>query len=145
MSGAHSRNKGANFERKIAMLMRMSGVWPLAERELDQVRGFENGRDLIRTEPFCVQCKAHKAVAPGLIKSAMLEAAKSRDRRYRLPVVVWKSDRKPITATMMIDDFLWFFSEDRDRHCSVGPAGRDFVHLDFHVFLKLMGDTLGGE
>jgi len=140
--GAHSRNKGAVFERKVAELCRDSGIWPDAARELDQVRGYDNGRDLLGTDPWLFQLKRYKVVTAGVIDKALAEGGRSIDMRYKFVVAVWKSDRKPIMATLLIDDLCEYLFSDRLKTWGYMTGGTA-VTMTFDDFLSLCTDVQG--
>jgi len=52
-----SRTKGKVAELEVVHILRDTGAFPDAERDLDQVRGTDNGRDIIGTNPWVLQVK----------------------------------------------------------------------------------------
>lgn len=93
--GKKSRDKGAGGEYEVRDLFRAAG-WLAADRDLDQVRGCDNGRDLINTSPYCVQVKRYaKPLTDAQVEQALHEAELSVDDCYRYPVVFYRADRKP--------------------------------------------------
>ena len=99
--GASQRNKGHNFERRIAKELR--DIWP------DSRRGYQsrNNMDLVpdvENPIFFIECKAHKKVN---IKSALIQAETARkpdDKRIALAIT--KDDNQPIIASMRYDDLV---------------------------------------
>lgn len=92
MSGKHSRNKGARFER--AMGKALAELYPGAARGIDQRRHGAEDADVINT-PWWVECKHHKVAD---IKAAYRQATRDTDGRPVL--IVTKDDRKPVLVTM---------------------------------------------
>jgi len=99
--GASQRNKGHNFERRIAKELRY--IWP------DSKRGYQsrNNMDLVpdvENPIFFIECKAHKKVN---IKSALIQAETSRKPNdKRIALAITKDDNQPIIASMRYDDLM---------------------------------------
>lgn len=95
--GKRSRDKGANWERKVAKIL--ANIWPEARRNLSQSRSARReGGDILGT-PFHVECKAEKRVD---VNAAWRQAQRDafdkpgRDGLYPLGVVlICKSDNLP--------------------------------------------------
>lgn len=96
--GKSARTKGHSFERKIAQEFRELG-WPRTCRQLEYQKNHALGCDLENTEPFNVQCKAHKDYAP---ISSILEV---KDAKGRYPLLLTKGDHKRPVAVMYWDNF----------------------------------------
>ena len=91
--GKRSRDKGANWERKVAKIL--ANIWPEARRNLSQSRSARReGGDILGT-PFHVECKAEKRVD---VNAAWRQAQRDADLSGPLPLVViliCKSDNLP--------------------------------------------------
>lgn len=96
MGGRHSRNKGHNFEREIAQLLKT--VFPHVKRKLEYQASEATGVDLEYTGNFKFQCKRLKTSVP----IAKIEEIKEDG----VHVLVSKTDQKPIYATMKFEDFI---------------------------------------
>ena len=100
MTGAHSRNKGATFERDIAAeLFALTGV--SFKRNLEQSREAAHG-DLVPSDPdfpFSLELKRYHA---GISCLAAWKAQSSRSAEAcgKLPAVVFKFDRQPIRVAV---------------------------------------------
>ena len=100
MTGAHSRNKGATFERDIAAeLFALTGV--SFKRNLEQSREADHG-DLVPSDPdfpFSLELKRYHA---GISCLAAWKAQSSRSAEAcgKLPAVVFKFDRQPIRVAV---------------------------------------------
>lgn len=106
MSGSSSRNKGHNFERKIARSLRE--LFPDTKRGF-QTRGGTGEEPDVDGTPFFIECKKHKrcniqkAYAQAL-GGASEEAARDRSRP-RAPVAITQDDRGHILVTMNMADW----------------------------------------
>lgn len=104
--GRHSREKGAVFERKIAEILR--SIYPDAKRGIGQTRAATEVADVAGI-PFWVECKhQHRVNIAGAVRqaqAALIERVKLEQPRLPL-LVVSRSDRQEILATMLFDDFL---------------------------------------
>lgn len=103
MAGKTSRTKGHNYERTIMNLFKRLG-WKdcatsrYASREIDDQKV-----DLVRTEPFNVQCKNTQTINFHTILSEM-----PKDSNYN--VVFHKRTRKGTVVAMELDDFIEILS-----------------------------------
>lgn len=97
---ANSRNKGAAFERAVAIeLELLTGV--RFKRDIEQYRAGDHG-DLIADDaawPFVVECKAY-AAGTGCKPEWIVQASKAANAVRKLPCVVYKYDRRPIRVAM---------------------------------------------
>lgn len=96
MPGKHSRDKGAQFEREIAIALR--DIFPRVEREDESNTG--KGVDLRFTGQLDVQCKRFAGSVP-------------MSKLYEVPIVpgriallVSRSDRGVALATLRMADFV---------------------------------------
>ena len=111
--GARERLKGANFERAVAR--KLNEIFP----GLNAKRGFQyrTGTDTadVIAGPMWAECKARKVTSPG---AAWHRAASEADKGF-VPVAICKSDRRPVTITMALEDFgelvddLWGYRNAR--------------------------------
>ena len=102
--GSKSRTKGKAGELEVAAILRAYGPFPNAERDLEQVRGTENGRDIIGTPGFVVQVKRHARVTQSVIENGLTEAAGSA-ADDELVACVHRSDRQDWRITMNLLDW----------------------------------------
>jgi len=104
MSGRHSRDKGARFERQIASDLNGLYSWVKARRNLDQYQQ-SDGRDIVfagDSPHLCIQCKCGKKISIPKALQEAVGAAKERE----LPLVVAHWDNGPTVAVLRWDDFL---------------------------------------
>ncbi len=104
MSGAHSRNKGHGFERKIAKDLRESLPHLFSEAK----RGYQS-RNNIDLAPdvdiplFFVECKAHQKTN---IKQALKQALDTKPKNdTRFPLSICKDDYCQPIVSMYYEDF----------------------------------------
>ena len=108
--GSKSRTKGKAGELEVVHILREYGPFPNAERDLEQVRGTENGRDIIGTPGFVVQVKRHARVTQSVIEAGIAEAMASTDNENPFPVCVHRSDLQQWRVTMSLyqwPDMVW--------------------------------------
>ena len=98
--GKASRTKGKAAELEVVHILREHGPFAHAERDLEQARGSDNGRDLIGCEAFVVQVKRRARVTQGVIEAGLAEAAACTDDESPFAVCVHRSDRQPWRVTM---------------------------------------------
>lgn len=102
---AHSRNKGAAFERHIAQeLLDRLGI--SFRRDLDQYRAAEHG-DLIPDDPafpFVIECKRYATGSTCLAvwKAQAVAAARAADKR---PAVIFRFDRQDTRIAVPLSAF----------------------------------------
>lgn len=90
--GKRSRDKGANWERKVAKIL--ANIWPEARRNLSQSRSARReGGDILGT-PFHIECKAEKRVD---VNAAWRQAKRDADASLPLGsiILICKSDNLP--------------------------------------------------
>jgi hypothetical protein len=97
--GKASRTKGARLEREVAQILRP--FFPGVERNPRQ-SAYPDGRDLLHTEPLCVQVKGGKAPR---WKAALSEATGAAEDS-EIPVAVTREDRGDWVAHLGLEDLL---------------------------------------
>ena len=107
--GRRSRDKGADFERGVAIALRP--VWPGSRRGIGQARSGGEVPDVDGT-PWWIEAKNRKRVC---IARAYQQAAAATDGRPSLSIT--RENRGPILVTMALADFL-------DRVGRERPPGR---------------------
>ena len=98
--GSKSRTKGKSAELEVVHILREHGPFPNAERDLEQVRGTDNGRDIVSTPGFVIQVKRRARVTQSVIESGLAEAAGSTTDEDPFAAVWHRSDRQPWRVTM---------------------------------------------
>lgn len=99
--GRLSRNKGAKFEREVAIAFRK--IFPEARRHLEfQVEEAAAGCDLVNTGPFKIQCKRFKGYAP----LTAIDEVVCDEVFGDIPVLVTRGDDRRALAALPLDDFL---------------------------------------
>ena len=104
------RTKGASAEREVCAILRESGAFPHAERDLDQVRGHDNGRDIIGTDPWVIQCKRRATMTRGVIHAGLDEATFSKESEKQFAACVHRGDRQPWLVTVWTNDLARYFA-----------------------------------
>ena len=96
----NSRNKGATFERSIAIeLELLTGIH--FKRDIEQYRAADHG-DLIPSDtdwPFTLECKRY-ASGTGCAPAWIIQATKAAKADGRIPAVIFKFDRLPIRVAV---------------------------------------------
>lgn len=100
MGGAHSRRKGHQFERDVAIALRE--IYPNARRQLEYHEDDCAGVDIVNTGPFRIQCKKLKKYAP----ISCIEEVVHFDFLGEIPVLITAGDNKPPLAVIPLDVFL---------------------------------------
>ena len=104
--GKGARNKGANFERKLANILAEST--PLdARRGLAQTRGGGAEVSDVEIKYIHIEAKNHKRCN---IKAALRQAINDSSANGKIPVAITKDDREPVLCTMLLDDWIKFFN-----------------------------------
>jgi hypothetical protein len=104
--GSKSRTKGKAAELEVVHILCNAGPFPEAERDLDQVRGHDNGRDIIGTPDFVIQVKRRARVTQSVIEAGLAEATASTTPADPFAVCIHRSDRQPWRVTMDFYDWL---------------------------------------
>lgn len=103
--GKMARQKGLNFEREIAIALRL--VFKEARRHLEYQDAEANGVDLINTGPYRIQCKrGRKASSVSAIKEVQCDEAMGE-----VPVLITQGDHERILAVLPFEEFLRLISK----------------------------------
>ncbi len=100
--GSKSRTKGKSAELEVVHILRDSGAFPEAERDLEQTRGTDNGRDIIDTGEWTLQIKRRAKMDRSTVLRGLAEA--SAAATAAAPLAAW--------------DLAWFYS----RHAWAGTC-----------------------
>ena len=136
--GSKSLIKGKKAEREVCAILREYGPWPNAERDLDQVRGHDNGRDIVNTEPVVIQVKQWKRVTPAVIEAGLHEAEDSKDHSTDYAVCVHRSDRAPWRVTMTVADL----TDLGNGWTTFGEMADALVEMDLVEWCRLCGEGM---
>ena len=101
------RTKGASAEREVCAILRESGAFPNAERDLEQTRGHDNGRDIVNTDPWVLQVKRRAKMTQGVIIKGLDEAEESADIDTLYAACIHRGDRQPWLVTCWLSDYIW--------------------------------------
>ncbi len=109
VSGAHSRRKGAGWERELAGLFRVAMPGATVRRGLQYRSGAEVPD--VECPVFWIEAKRHKKTnIHEALRQAMAAAPDGR-----MPLAVCKNDGEPATATLLLDDLLELVREWWER------------------------------
>lgn len=100
----NSRRKGAEFERKLANLLKEYGY---SARRGQQFCGANGDADVVGLEHIHIEAKAVEKLN---LYDAM-EQSKNDARPDEIPVVIHKKNRKSILVTMELDEFMKMYKE----------------------------------
>lgn len=100
----NSRRKGAEFERKLANLLKEYGY---SARRGQQFCGANGDADVVGLEHIHIEAKAVEKLN---IYDAV-EQSKNDAREDEIPVVIHKKNRKNILVTMEFDEFMKMYKE----------------------------------
>lgn len=100
----NSRRKGAEFERKLANLLKEYGY---SARRGQQFCGANGDADVVGLEHIHIEAKAVEKLN---LYDAM-EQSKNDARPDEIPVVIHKKNRKNILVTMEFDEFMKMYKE----------------------------------
>jgi hypothetical protein len=67
------------------------------------VRGHDNGRDLVGTDPWTIQVKRHATMTRGVILAGLAEATASITDDAPRPICIHRGDREPWMVTMTVE------------------------------------------
>jgi len=105
MGGRHARNKGASYEREIAIALRGRGLDPTAHRNVAECQ--QASVDIITKLPLAIQCKCYgtwRGLSPHGVWNQANEGKLKPDH---IPVGIVKITRKsPDLVILSLDDFL---------------------------------------
>lgn len=107
--GAHSRNKGASYEREVAEKFRIAGFD--ARRGLGQAR---DGSEIPDVEVNDLWVQTKHGARPNPI-AALEQAVRDMGQRDLFPVAICRKDRGRDTVTMLWADFIALFTEWTQR------------------------------
>jgi hypothetical protein len=105
--GSKSRTKGKSAELEVVHILREHGPFPNADRDLEQVRGTDNGRDLIGCDPWCIQVKRRAKMTQGVILAGLAEAEASTTDDAMYGACIHRGDREPWMVTCRLYDLIW--------------------------------------
>lgn len=126
---AHSRNKGATFERAIAKeLFRETGI--TFKRDLDQYRERDRG-DLLPSDPdwpFLIECKDW-AAAKTFRAAWAVQACTAATSAGQLPCVIYKAQRGELRVRVWFDTIAEAFggSAVTHHHAETDLAGLAYL------------------
>lgn len=132
---ANSRNKGAQFEREIATLLR-DELGVKFERDLDQYRKADRG-DLICEVPFPFLIECKRRASGSFSQNWWAQAYKAACATGQHPAVIYRFDRQPIRVRVQLRAAMECISRKRwsaeDHH---------IIDLDFSGFVYLCREGL---
>ena len=99
ISHAGARQKGLDFEREVAKMLRH--IYPKCERQLEFQQSQAAGVDLRGTDPYKIQCK-RKARYDSILAIEEVVTTSPND----VPVLITKGDKKKPVAVLYLDDFI---------------------------------------
>lgn len=98
--GKMARRKGHQFEREIAIALRL--VFPKVRRHLEYQDAEANGVDLVETGLYRIQCKrGRKPASMSAIKEVVCD-----EELGEIPILVTQGDNERILAAMPFEVFL---------------------------------------
>lgn len=138
--GSKSILKGKIAEREVCAILREHGPWPNAERDLEQVRGTDNGRDIVNTEPVVFQVKWWKRITAAVIEAGWTEAHESKTSSTDYSVCVHRSDRADWRVTMIVSDYLDLIGGE--CRSGLGEMADAFVEMDLIEWCRLVREVM---
>ncbi len=133
--GRKSRTKGKCAELEVVNVLRDSGAFPDAARDLDQTRVGNNGSDLINTDPWKIQIKRRASMDRSTVLRGLAEASAAATAAAPLAACVHRGDRGAWRVTCDIADLAWFYS----RHAWAGTCFPVEMMLD--AWCEMVVDT----
>ena len=103
MKASGKRQKGARLERKIAEVLRHSGLDKKAQRSFQSGATWSWKSDIYTSLDFAIECKNQEG-----IKKIWdwWEQAESQRKPYKPPVLMFTSNNRPILAVMNLNDWI---------------------------------------
>tara|TARA_R100000664_G_scaffold794_2_gene2334 strand:+ start:535 stop:1035 length:501 start_codon:yes stop_codon:yes gene_type:complete len=113
--GRGSRNKGANFERQVARLLRkwLGDDWEVKRNPTDRQNGKAGAGEFEivgpYTFPFAIECKAHESFdysqlfrvpATGPFSGFWEQASKQAQSADKMPMLILKKNNGPVLCAM---------------------------------------------
>jgi len=113
MKAQSKKQKGSKFERKVAQMIRQSGLDSKARRRPlsgaeKMVRGYG---DIISTLPFSIEAKHQKGTSHFW---QWWEQARNQAKPMRPPLLVFSGNWRPVMVALEFKTFLDIFREKRD-------------------------------
>jgi hypothetical protein len=105
-----SRRKGKAAELEVCKILRDTGAFPDAERDLEQARGADNGRDIVATDPWCLQVKRRANMDRATALRGLAEASHSATESAPYAACIHRSDRAKWHVTCDLADLAWYFT-----------------------------------
>lgn len=104
MGGAHSRRKGATYEREVAQQLTAAFGVPVA-RMLGQAR--DGGHDL-EVGPYVIECKRRKTLPTiaAWMRQCLLAMTTHQDLEKTVPVIIAREDAGESLVIMRLEDWL---------------------------------------
>ena len=102
MKAAGKRQKGARLERKIAEILRHSGLDKKAQRSFQSGAAWSWKSDIYTSLDFAIEAKAQEKIKIW----KFWEQAETQRKPYKPPVLMVTSNFRPILAVMNLDDWI---------------------------------------
>jgi len=110
MKAGGKKKKGKRLERKVAQLLRSSGLDPKARPSFQSGAQWAWKSDIYTSIPFSIECKNAERIRLW----DFWEQAESQRKSYKPPVLMISSNFRPILATMKFEDWLSLVKELQD-------------------------------
>jgi hypothetical protein len=101
--GKMERDKGARFEREVAVDLRP--IFPRARRGYQRFTG-QDEPDVAEVPPFWIECRHRKKVSALTVLKLAEKSIADRGAKGKMPVAVTKVDRDVAMVSMRLDDWL---------------------------------------
>jgi hypothetical protein len=128
---AHSRRKGAAFEREIAALIRDNLGFD-CKRNLEQYQA--GGDDLTGVPGWSIECKRYATCVPSDYKLFWLQCEAQAAAKGCRPVLIVKQDRKPIQV------FINWMGSGSD--CYEPSDFNSVAQISFELWCGIVRETL---
>lgn len=100
--GKFSKDKGKRFERQVAEMLRKLG-FSKARRTAQYAGKTPDSSDVIGLPGYHIEAKAQERMH---LYDWMQQAIRDSEGSGQVPLVIHKQNRKPILASLLLDDFL---------------------------------------
>jgi hypothetical protein len=108
---AGRRQKGGRLERKVAELLRQSGLDVKAKRSFQSGAQWAWKSDIYTDLEFALECKNQEKVKIW----DFWEQAESQRKPFKDPVLMITSNYRPILAVMKIEDWINLVKKSREK------------------------------